>query len=115
MLADLCFRQLQFWLEEFGVEKRLVRASSLPVESRKSDLVFDLCQHFGADYYISGALGMRYLEQDKFAHAGIQIEYQDYRHPVYPQLHGEFMPNLGIVDLWMHSDRFDLIEKEAVK
>jgi hypothetical protein len=115
LLADMCFRQLQFWLKEFGIEKTLVRASSLPIESRKSDLVFDLCQHFGADYYISGALGTHYLEQDKFKEAGIEIEYQDYRHPVYPQLHGEFMPNLGIVDLWMQNDRFDLIRKETAR
>ena len=113
LLADLCFRQLQFWLKEFGVDKELVRASSLPVASRKSDLVFDLCQYFGADHYISGALGARYLEDDKFRQADIQIEYQDYRHPVYPQLHGEFMPNMGIVDLWMQSDRFDLTGEEA--
>jgi hypothetical protein len=115
LLADMCFRQLQFWLRELGVEKKLVRASSLPVTSKKSDLVFDLCRHFEADHYISGALGRDYLEEEKFMNAGIRIEYQDYRHPVYPQLHGEFLPYMGIVDFWMNTDRFESIWKEAAR
>jgi hypothetical protein len=115
LLADMCFRQLQFWLHELGVEKKLVRASSLPVTSRKSDLVFDLCRHFEADHYISGALGRDYLEEEKFTNAGIRIEYQDYQHPVYSQLHGEFLPYMGIVDFWMNTDRFESIWKGQMK
>ena len=111
LLADMCFRQLQFWLRELGVEKRVVRASSLPVASRKSELVFDICRHFEADCYISGALGRNYLDEGKFTNAGIRIEYQDYRHPVYPQLHGDFLPCMGIVDFWMNTDRFESIWK----
>lgn len=111
LLADMCFRQLQFWLRELGVEKKVVRASSLPLTSRKSELVLDICRYFGADRYISGALGRDYLDEEKFADAGIRIEYQDYRHPVYPQLHGEFLPCMGIVDFWMNTDRFEAIWK----
>jgi hypothetical protein len=115
LLADMCFRQLQFWLRELGVEKKLIRASALPIDSRKSDLVFDLCRHFEADHYISGALGRNYLDEEKFANAGIRIEYQDYQHPVYPQLHGEFLPYMGIVDFWMNTDRFESIWKETAR
>lgn len=115
LLADMCSRHLEFWLKEVGAEKRIVRSSSLPIDSKKSDLIFDLCRYFGAELYISGALGRNYLDEEKFKNAGIQVEYQDYRHPVYPQLHGEFMPNLGIVDFWMNTDRFDLIATGAKK
>jgi hypothetical protein len=112
-LSDMCFEQLQFWLNELGIEKIVVRASSLPVDTKKSDLVFDLCRHFNAQHYISGALGRDYLDEEKFRQAGIHIEYQDYQHPVYPQLHGKFLPYMGIVDLWMNTDRFDCIWKRA--
>lgn len=115
LLADMCFRHLEFWLKEMGVEKKVVRSSALPIDSKKSNLVFDLCHHFGADCYISGTLGRNYLDEEKFKNAGIQVEYQDYRHPVYSQLHGAFIPNLGIVDLWMNTDRFDLIATGASK
>lgn len=111
LLADMCFRHLQFWLKELGAKKTVVRASTLDIDSKKSDLVYDLCRHFRADHYISGALGRDYLEEEKFAEGGIRIEYQSYRHPAYAQLHGDFLPGMGIVDLWMNTDRFGLICK----
>jgi hypothetical protein len=113
LLADLCFRHLEFWLREIGVEKKIVRASGLPVQSKKSDMVLELCRHFKADYYISGALGRGYLEEEKFDRAGIRVEYQDYRHPTYPQLVGAFLPFMSILDFWMNTDRFSLISEGA--
>ncbi len=112
-LSDLCFRHLEFWLAEIGIEKKIVRASELPINGRKSDLIHEICAYFRADRYISGALGRNYLEEEKFASSGISIEYQQYSHPTYPQLHGEFMPFMGIVDFWMNTDRFALISENA--
>ena len=43
--------------------------------------------------------GRDYIDDSLFTDAGIAIEYQDYDHPVYPQLHGEFIPFLSVVDL----------------
>lgn len=101
-LAELCWTQLHFWLGELDIRTKIVRASSLPVASRKSDLVLDLCRHFGADHYISGAIGRDYLNEPAFAALGIRIEYQEYRHPIYPQLWGAFAPYMGVVDYLMN-------------
>lgn len=101
-LSELCWRQLQFWLTEFDIKVKVVRSSDLPVSSKKSDLVLDLCKCFGADHYLSGTLGKNYLDEDSFAAAGISIEYQDFQHPVYPQLWSNFEPNMSIVDYWMN-------------
>lgn len=102
-LANFCFYQLSFWLEELGIDTRIVRSSELPIASSKSDLVLDLCQHFGARHYLSGALGRDYLVEEDFSKAGIAIEYQSFRSPVYPQLWGGFIPNLGVLDWWMNT------------
>lgn len=104
LLADLCYEHLLFWLEQLGIEKTIVRSRDLPITSKKSQLILDICRHFGADGYLSGALGKDYLDEEAFSGAGVKIEYQDYRHPAYPQLHGEFMPYMGIVDCWMNTD-----------
>jgi hypothetical protein len=34
--------------------------------------------------------------------AGIALELQHWRAPVYPQLHGEFVPDLSVIDLLMN-------------
>ena len=101
-LAELCWAQLRFWLDEFAIPTRVVRASDLPVAATKSELILQLAQHLGARHYISGALGRGYLDEDEFAAAGISVEYQNYITPEYPQLWGDFIPNLSVVDYWMN-------------
>ncbi|MBF0282754.1 MAG: WbqC family protein [Zetaproteobacteria bacterium] len=109
-LSEICWHQLQFWLREFRINTRIVRASNLPVNSKKSDLVLDLCKHLGASWYLSGALGRDYLDEDAFSDAAVDVEYQDFRHPVYPQLWGDFEPYLSIVDYWMNcGDTLDIL------
>jgi hypothetical protein len=110
-LADLCFGQLVFWLKELGIEKNIVRLGQLPVKSRKTDLVFDLCSYFGADHYLSGILGKNYLQDGAFKEAGIAIEYQDYKYPAYAQVHGDFVPNLSIVDFYLNGADCTLITR----
>lgn len=109
LLADWCFEQLQFWLKELQIQRSIVRSQTLPLESQKSQLILDLCQQFGASHYISGALGQDYLEVEQFQAAGIAVEFQHYQHPIYPQLHGAFLPYMGIIDLWMNTDNFSII------
>ena len=40
-----------------------------------------------------------YLDTALFEQHGITVEWQSYKHPVYPQLHGAFVPYLSVVDL----------------
>jgi len=102
-LAALCYRQLNFWLAELKIATRILRASELPVDGHKSDLILGLCGHVGATTYLSGPLGRSYLQEDRFRAAGIELRYQDYVHPEYPQLYGAFVPALSIVDCWLNS------------
>ena len=111
LFTDLAFSHLMFWLEELGIGTKVVKSSRLSIESKKSELVLDLCMNFKASRYISGALGRDYLDESAFRKKSIRIEYQNYVHPEYPQLYGAFMPNLSIVDFWMNSHCPELISK----
>jgi hypothetical protein len=112
-LAEYCFQQLQFWLKELAIDTQVVRSSELSVNSTKSDLVLDLCQHFSADHYLSGALGRDYLIEDDFKKAKISVEYQCFTLRNYPQLWGEFIPYLSILDVWMNTKNV-LINENSV-
>jgi hypothetical protein len=104
LLAEICYQQLAFWVQELGIKTQIVRASALPEMGKKSDLILNICRYFGARRYISGKLGRSYLNETDFRQSNIDIEYQDYKHPTYPQLYGDFVPNLSIVDFWMNSN-----------
>jgi len=43
--------------------------------------------------------GKDYIDEALFAKMRIRLEYHSYRHPVYSQLHGEFVPYLSVIDL----------------
>ncbi len=107
-LADFCYRQLLFWLAEFAISTPVVRASELPVQGYKSDLMLALCRHLGATTYLSGPLGRNYLQENEFERAGIEVRYHDYTHPTYPQLHGEFVPRLAAADYWLNCPEVEL-------
>lgn len=99
---ELCWDQLQLWLEELGITTRIAMLSELPISSRKSALVLDLCKHFGADTYLSGALGRNYLDEKAFRLAGVSVSYQSYSCPPYPQQGKGFEPGLSILDYLMN-------------
>ena len=108
-LVDATWNHLIFWLDILGVKTKIIKSSELDIHSKKSDLVLDLCKSINADYYISGALGKDYLELEKFKAAGIQVEFQNYKHPVYNQLYGEFLPYMGVVDFAMNAADYSII------
>ena len=111
LLAELCWHQLLFWVNELGISTQIVRASRLPIDAKKSDLVLALCQYFKTDYYISGILGKNYLQIVDFARDDIVVKFQEYQHPVYPQMWGDFLPYLSILDFWMNTSDYSLITK----
>lgn len=84
------------WL---GLKRETLRSSELRVPGERSGRLLALCRYVGASRYMSGSAARSYLDVELFAEAGIKVEWQDYAHPVYPQLHGEFVPFLSIVDL----------------
>lgn len=98
-LADLNEHMLKWFLEKLGIETVFVKASDFKFQGTKSDLVLDMCKQMGADLYIFGTLGKEYANVGDFKRHGIQIVFQEYNHPVYPQMHGDFIPNLSVIDL----------------
>ena len=98
-LAELDEHLLRSLLDVLGINVRFLRASDFAFAGRKSDLVLDMCTTLEASVYVFGALGRDYADLQAFRRAGVAVRFQDYRHPVYPQLHGEFVPYLSVIDL----------------
>jgi hypothetical protein len=82
----------------FGYRPQFVVSSSLGLTSRASRRLVDIGQTLGAQRYITGHGALDYLEHDLFEDAAITVEYMDYRHAPYPQLHGPFTPFVTILD-----------------
>lgn len=112
LFSDLAYKHMVFWLNEFNIQTKIIKSSTLDIQTKKSDLILNLCSKFSASKYLSGAFGKCYLNEDSFNQQDIQIEYQNYNHPVYQQLNGKFLPYMGIVDFWMNTHDVELITGE---
>jgi WbqC-like protein family len=99
-LVELNVALLRFVMAELGIATPLVLTSELSgIDGAKSDFVLSVCRRMGADAYYCGFQGRDYLREEDFRADGIEVLYQDYRHPTYPQRFGDFLPYLSILDL----------------
>lgn len=98
-LIDLNMAFLHTLCEMLGLEREIIFSSKLNVEGKTVERLIAICQHLGANVFYEGAAGRNYIDESLFIQAGIRLEYQDYQHKVYPQLHGEFIPYLSVIDL----------------
>jgi hypothetical protein len=98
-LTDLNTEILRYSLDALGIHVPIVKASDYDFEGYKSDLVLDMCVKLKADDYIFGAQGKSYADVPSFTEKGIGVHFQNYIHPEYHQLHGEFEPYMSLIDL----------------
>lgn len=99
-LAELNTELIRRLMDLLEIRKPVRIASTEGIEGKATDLVLDMCRKMGADGYLSGVHGQDYLEQEKFGHVGVNLVFQKFDHPQYPQCQpGEFVPNLSIIDL----------------
>jgi len=95
----LCDKIFKYLLLELCIDTKILYAHDHDFKRQKSDLVLDMCQKLNADLFIFGALGRNYAKKEDFERSGIFIYFQDYRHPCYSQLYGDFIGHLSVIDL----------------
>jgi len=98
-LIDLDMAIVEHMCRWLRIDRRIVLASELGVPGVKSERLLNLCLKLDATRYLSGSAARSYLDIRLFERAGIEVEWQDYQHPVYPQQHGAFVPYLSALDL----------------
>jgi hypothetical protein len=98
-LTELNTQMLVMFLELLGIQVPLVKASDYEILGKKSDLVLDMCLKLGATDYIFGEQGKDYADVGSFLRNGVSVYFQEYNHPVYHQVNGEFLPYMSVIDL----------------
>lgn len=86
-----------------GIQREIHLASELEIQDDdKIKRLVKITSLFGGTRFYEPAGGKAYFNESsiqKFKDAGIGVEFQNYRHPIYAQLYGNFIPNLSVVDL----------------
>lgn len=98
-LAGLNIWMINWAREVLGIETQLVNQSSTGVHVNKYELPARLCKALDCGAYLSGNGARKYNDRAAFDIYKVKLEYQEYEPAEYPQLWGEFVPNLSIIDL----------------
>jgi hypothetical protein len=101
-LVDLNNTLLFFFLKALGLEKNIVLSSELGIGGTSSVRLVSIITALGGDVFYEGTAGRNYLDVELFRQSGIDVVFQDYEHPVYPQLYNDFVPYLSVLDLLMN-------------
>jgi hypothetical protein len=84
---------------EINVEVIIGSELGLDPELQKTDLLVAALKSTGADIYLSGPSGRKYLDPAEFVKNNIDLRFFQFQHPVYEQRFPGFEPNMAAIDL----------------
>jgi hypothetical protein len=99
LLIDLDMFLISIICRILNIDHHFETASSLGIGGGKTERLVNICRHFNAGTYYSPGKSKSYLDVNQFNQAGIDVEFQNYIHPTYQQLYGNFIPYMSVIDL----------------
>lgn len=104
-LSELNIAVTKLFADLFGIRTKMVLASDYQVTEESTQRLVDLCRAMGADGYLAGADGHKYMDLERFGASGIKLLTQEFRHPVYNQC----WPKIGEQGFLSHMAAVDLL------
>ena len=98
-LIDLNINLIQFINSELKISTEIFSSSDLNISETKTKKLVSICSRVNATCYISGISGRDYLDEQLFSDAKIKLIYENFIHPKYDQLYGNFLENMSVIDL----------------
>ena len=98
-LVDLNLHIIHYILDYLGISTRIVLLSELDIDGRGTVLLLRICKALGASDFLVQKAAAKYLQLEQFENEAIRLHFTNYPKLVYPQLWGDFIPNLSILDL----------------
>jgi hypothetical protein len=89
-----------------GITTKISNSWDYDLCDGKTERLVSLCKQAGADEYVSGPSAKEYIDTKLFLEAGVQLTWFDYSgYPEYPQLWGDFVHGVSILDLLFNCGR----------
>ncbi len=102
LLRDLNFALIKAISEILGLDKKIIFSSRLNLNDEsigKTQKVVNLCKKLEVTSLYDGKSAAEFLNLSLFDKEGISVNFQNYKHPTYRQLWGNFVPYLSVIDL----------------
>ncbi len=99
-LVDLNLMFTHLFRNYLDIQTPILNSSELSgISGAKNTKIINICKALGAEVFLSGTGAKSYIDEEAFRKNNLKVVYQKFEHPIYPQVWGEFKPNLSVVDL----------------
>jgi hypothetical protein len=97
-LIDIAVPIIEFLKRELDIATPCFLSSEIEVQGGSNEKLRNLCTKFDATHFIVKPGTEHYHPREEFEPFGLRFAYLTYSNIVYPQLHGDFEPNLSALD-----------------
>lgn len=98
-LMDFNLAVIRHLMWHLKIRTEVELLSELDIQDTGSRCLVEVCGKLGAGRFLAQAPAKKYLDTPLFDAAGIELTFFQPPSPVYPQLWGDFLPNLSVFDL----------------
>jgi len=98
-LLDFNMAILRRLMLYMGIDTEIRLLSELNISTRGETMLMDICRFFKASAYLAPGAAGNYLDPRFFEKGGIELVLHKPKPCVYPQLWGDFLPDLSAFDL----------------
>ena len=98
-LIDLNLEIIYYLMKHLRIHTRIILLSELGIQAKGDQLIVEILRKTGASEFLTQSAARKYLDQDMFETEGIGIRVFKPLSLIYPQLWGDFIPNLSAFDL----------------
>lgn len=89
--------------KKIGISTRITNSNDYELSGNRIERLQNLCLQANATHYVSGPAAQAYLDKESFSEKTLTLEWFKYPpQKPYPQLWGEFVANLSILDLLLN-------------
>ena len=86
--------------KKIGIQTKILNSSELSLKKlNKDEKLLNICEELDCNTYYSAKGSSDYIRRELFEEKKINLIYQEYEHPVYEQMNGDFISHLAIIDL----------------
>jgi len=98
-LLDLNLSVIRYLMTTLGINTKTVLLSEIEVSSTGNQRLVDICKKTGATRFLAQAPAKKFIDEKLFLDSGIELIFFTPPTPIYPQLWGDFLGNLSVLDL----------------
>ncbi len=98
-LLDLNMEIIHYILRFLRIKTQIVMMSELSISGHGMPLIIDICKSLNASHYLIQSSASRYYESVQFESADLELVTFQKPEYVYPQMWGEYIANLSILDM----------------